>query len=153
MEERKILFPYNFTRKDQAALDYIVSNYAGLENTKVTVFHAYVPVPEVVIGSNTVMERMSRNLSFLRQKVVEQEGKMRAVKQLLLNGGFNENQVNYLYLPKRKDVAKEIAALVRDEGYHMIILSRSKKVSGFFKSSVSIKLVSALENVLLTIVT
>ncbi len=152
MDQKKLLLPYNFTDKDKAALDFVISNYAGNEDVSVTVFHTYVPVPEVVISSNTVMERMSSNLSFLRQKVVEQEGKMAEVKQLLISGGFQDSQVNYLYLPKRRDVAREIITLVREEEFNIIVLNRSRKVTSFFKANVFNKVVSTLENVLVCIV-
>lgn len=153
MDENKILFPYNFTDMDKKALDFIVQTYVIHENTKVTVFHAYAPVPELTLDRNSIMERMSSNLHYLRRQVAEQESRMAEVTQRLVDGGFQKNQVNYLYLPKKKDVAGEIITLAREEGYHTIVLSRSGTVIGFFKTSVFNKVVTTLKHVNITVIT
>ncbi len=152
MDQNKILFPYNFTDMDNKALNFIIQTYVMHENSQVTVFHTYTPVPEMILNRNSVMEKMSSNLHYLRQQVIEQESKMVEVKQRLLDGGFHNNQVNYLYLPKKRDLAKEIIILARDEGYQTIVLTRSGTITGFFKASVFNKVVTALKNVNITII-
>ncbi|MCK5163489.1 MAG: hypothetical protein KAQ72_07215 [Desulfobacula sp.] len=153
MDENKILFPYNFTDMDNKALDYIVQTYADCENVGVTLFHVYAPVPEIILTRNSVMERMSGNLHYLRQQVIEQEDRIMEVKQRLLNKGFQTNQVNYLYLPRKRELAKEIIILARDKGYNTIVLTRSGAVTGFFKASVFEKVVPSLKNINITIIT
>ncbi len=153
MDENKILFPYNFTDMDDKALNFIIHTYVRQENVLVTVFHTYAPIPEIILDRNSVMEKMSSNLHYLRQQILEQESRMVEVKQQLLDGGFEQNQVNYLYLPKKRDLAKEIIILARDEGYQTIILNRSGALSGFFKTSVFNKVVTTLKNVTITIIT
>lgn len=153
MDENKILFPYNFSDMDKKALKFIVQTYGRQENARVMVFHAYAPIPEIIASKNSVMEKMSSNLHYLRQQVMEQESRMIKVKDRLLEGGFNNSQVNYLYLPKKRDLATEIILLARNEGYHTIVLNRSGAVAGFFKASVFSKVVTTLKNVTVTIVT
>jgi hypothetical protein len=153
MDENKILFPYNFTDMDNKALNFIIHTYVGQENVFVTIFHTYAPIPEIILDRNSVMEKMSSNLHYLRQQILEQESRMVDIKQRLMDGGFQENQVNYLYLPKKRDLAKEIIVLARDEGYQTIVLNRSRALSGFFKTSVFNKVVTTLKNMNITIIT
>jgi hypothetical protein len=153
MDENKILFPYNFTDMDNKALNFIIHTYVGQENVFVTIFHTYAAIPEIILDRNSVMEKMSSNLHYLRQQILEQENRMVEVKQQLIDGGFQENQVNYLYLSKKRDLAKEIIILARDEGYQTIVLNRSGALSGFFKTSVFNKVVTTLKNMNITIIT
>ncbi|NOX35187.1 MAG: hypothetical protein GXP56_15910 [Deltaproteobacteria bacterium] len=153
MDKNKILFPYNFTDMDNKALDFIIQTYVQHENSQITLFHAYTPVPEIILNRNSVMEKMSSNLHYLRKQVIEQESKMVEIKQRLLDGGFHSNRVNYLYVPKKRDLAKEIIILARNEGYQTIVLTRSGTIIGFFKASVFNKVVTTLKNINITIIT
>ncbi|WP_457551057.1 universal stress protein [Desulfobacula sp.] len=153
MDENKILFPYNFTDMDKKALDFIIQTYVCHENVHITLFHTYAPVPEIIVSRNSVMEKMSTNLHYLRQKVMEQESRMVEVRQHLLNSGFQNSQVDYLYLPKKGDLTRGIIMLARDKGYNTIVLSRAGTVAGFFKTSVSNKVVTTLKDVNITIIT
>jgi len=153
MDENKILFPYNFTDMDKKALDFVVQTYVKHDNVSVTLFHAYTPIPEIILSKKSVMERMSSNLHYLRQQVIAQESRIMEVKEHLLDSGFQNSQVNYLYLPKKMDLARQIIILVRDEGYNTIVLTRSGTVIGFFKASVFNKIVTTLKNVNITIIT
>lgn len=153
MDENKILLPYNFTDMDKKALDFVVQTYVKQENVSVTVFHAYSPVPDIEVSKSSVMEKMSSSLHYLRQQVTEQENRMVEIKQYLVNAGFKDSRVNYLYQPKKKDIAREIIQLVKDTGYHTIVLSRSGAVTGFFMPSVFNKIVTTLKHVTVTIIT
>ena len=153
MDEKKILLPYNFTESDKKGLDFIISNYAGAENVSVTVFHLYPPIPELVLSRNSVMDRMSSSMHYLKTRSVEQENKVMAVKQLLLDSGFKNNQVSSLYLPKTGDVFQEIRKLVRDEGYNTIVLNRTGGVKAFFKASVFSKVVTSIKGICVIMLT
>ena len=78
---------------------------------------------------------------------------MLEIRDRLLEGGFKSTQVDYLYLPKKRDLAMEISILARDRGYHTIVLNRSGTVTGFFKASVFNKVVTTSKNVNVTIIT
>ena len=47
MDTQKLLLPYNFTRLDQKALEFVINTFGKLGNTAVTVFNAYTPIPEI----------------------------------------------------------------------------------------------------------
>lgn len=153
MGEKRILFPYNFTLKDREALDCIIETYGKYADATVTVFHSYVPVPQIAVGSDTIMDKMNNNINYLRQKAAEEEKKIAEIQKLLINGGFRESQVNYLYLPRKNDTAKDIVNLVRERAFNTVVLSRSGGVAGFFKGSVFNKVVTALKDVTIVIVT
>lgn len=153
MDENKILVPYNFKAMDQKAIDFMIQTYAGNERVQITLFHKYAPIPEIILTRNSVMEKMSDNMHYLRKLVLEQEDRMVDVKQHLLDSGFKNDQVNYIYLPQKGDLASEIILLVRNHGYNTLILNRSGSVTGFFKASVSNKIVTTLKNVNITIIT
>ena len=100
MDEKKVLLPYNFTESDEKALDFVMENYAENKNIIVTVLHFYSQVPEIVLNRNSVMEKMSDGMHYLRARSKEQEEKIIAVKQRLLDNGLGN--VNYLFSPKKK---------------------------------------------------
>ena len=153
MDENKILVPYNFTDMDKKALDFVVQTYAENKNVRITLFYTYAPVPEMILSKNSVMEKMSHSLHYLRQQVIEQENRLVQVQQHLLDSGFQKNQVDYLFLPKKGDLAKEIIALAKDQGYNTIVLNRTGNVTGFFKASVFNKVVTSLKHINIAIIT
>jgi len=153
MAEKKILCPYNFTVMDKKALDYLVDIYAESEKARITLFHLYPPIPDIVISRNSVMDRMSGSLHYLRTQSEEQENKIIEVRQVLLDNGFKTDQVDYLYLPKKRDISQEICTLVRDKGYDTVVLNRSGRVAGFFKASVFNKVITSLKDVCIVVVT
>lgn len=153
MDEKKILLPYNFKKDDKKGIDFIIQNYAGLEKVSITVFHSHPPIPEIVVNKDSVMNRMSSSIHYLRLYSVEQEAKVRKVKETLMAGGFTSKQVNYLYIPKNRDVAGEIAILVRDEGYNIVVLNHSGGVKGFFKTSVFNKVVTSVKGICVVVLT
>ena len=93
------------------------------------------------------MDRMSSSMHYLKTRSVEQENKVMAVKQRLLDSGFRDNQVSSLYLPKTGDVFQEIRKLVRDKGYNTIVLNRTGGVKTFFKASVFSKVVTSIKGI------
>ncbi len=153
MDENKILVPYNFTDMDKKALDFVVQTYAEDKNVHITLFHTYAPVPEMILSKNSVMEKMSNSLHYLRQQVIEQENRLVQVQLHLLDSGFQKNQVDYLFLPKKGDLARGIIVLAKDQGYNTIVLNRIGNVTGFFKASVFNKVVTSLKHINITIIT
>ncbi len=153
MDEKKILFPYNFTQKDEKALAWIIQTYSGSGEVKITIFHLYPAVPEIILNKNSVMERMSSSMHYLRTRMAEEESKMVDVQKQLTDDGFKRSQVNYLYLPKKRDVAQEICSHAQEQGYGTIVLNRSGGVAGFFKTSVLSKVVATIKDICVIVVT
>jgi hypothetical protein len=154
MAGRRILLPYNFTNGDQRALDFVSSNFAHLEDVEVTLFYAYTPVPEVKMNGNPVMDKLKENLSYLSQKIKEQEVGLSAARQNLLENGFSEDQIHYIFRPKKKDVAGEIIDLATNNNHDLIVINRKPgKITRFFTGSVFSKVVSGLKDKTVCLVT
>lgn len=150
----KILLPYNLGLGDQKALDFVISTFAHLENLEVTLFYAYTPVPEIKMDNNPVMDKLKSNLTYLSQKIKEQEAGLDDAKQHLTENGFSDNQVNCIFKRRSKDVAKEIADLAMKGHYDLIVLNRKPgKVARFFAGSVFTKVVSSLRDKTVCLIT
>ena len=90
MAIQKLLLPYNFTRFDQKALDFVISAFAKIKNVEVTLFNAYTAVPEIETASTSVTSKLKESLSYLSQKITEQEAELKAIKQKLIENGFED---------------------------------------------------------------
>lgn len=134
MDEKKILFPYNFNPKDEKAMAWIIQTYSRNPDVSVTILHLYPAIPEIVADKQSVMARMSSSIQYLRSRVAEEESKMVDVRQRLIDGGFKSKQVDYLYLPKKGDVAQEICSTAKEKGHGTIVLNRTGGVTAFFEN-------------------
>ena len=154
MAGERILLPYNFTNGDQKALDFVVRTFAHLKDVSITLFYAYTPVPEINMNGNPVMDKLKENLIYLSQKIKEQEVGLSTAKQNLVENGFSEDQIHYIFKPRKKDVAGEIIDLVSSGNHDMIVMNRKPgKVTRFFTGSVFNKVVSALKDKTVCLVT
>ena len=154
MASQHILLPYNFTNYDQKALDFVIRTFAHLEDVEVTLFHAYTPVPEVEMRESQVMEKLRDSLSYLSQRIQEQEAGLKVAKKNLLENGFSENQIRYVFKARNKDVAGEIINFAQDGGFNLIVINRKPgKVTRFFTGSVLNKVASALKDITICFVT
>ena len=100
MANRKILIPYNFTYMDQKALDFAINTFKDYHETSITLFHIYIPLPEIETSTSTVMGRLSSSMHFLTNELKGKEQAIQAGKQTLLDSGFSNAQVDYLNIPK-----------------------------------------------------
>ncbi|NIW00522.1 hypothetical protein GWN26_15910, partial [Candidatus Saccharibacteria bacterium] len=73
MATRKLLLPYNFTRLDQKALDFVIDTFNRMEDIAVTVFNAYTAIPEIDTEATSVTGRLKGSLGYLSQKIKENE--------------------------------------------------------------------------------
>jgi hypothetical protein len=154
MASRRILLPYNFTNGDQRALDFVISTFGHLEDVEVTLFYAYTPMPEIKFNGNPVMDKLKENLSYLSQKIKEQEVGLSAAKRNLIENGFSENQVHHVFKPRQKDVPGEIIDLATKGHHDLIVINRKPgKVTRFFTGSVFMKVVSGLKDKTICLVT
>ncbi|MGE0085742.1 MAG: universal stress protein [Desulfococcaceae bacterium] len=145
MDRKKVLIPYNFTPNDEKSLDFAVRRFADDENAEVTLFNAYTPVPDIDVRNSPVMEKMSFNISWLRQKLTEQENGLSQVLEKLVKRGFSGDRVKYLFRPLKKDVARDIIDLIRNENFDFVVLNRSPaRITRFFTKSVSEKVAAGV---------
>ena len=153
MATQKILLPYHFTHLDQKALDFVIGIFSQLKGITVTVFNAYTPIPEIETDATSVTGTLKESLRYLSQKAKENEKALNKVKNKLIEGGFPENQVKCVFKPRRKDIASEIIELVKSDHFDTIVLNRKHaRVTRFFSGSTSHKVVIALKDVTVCIV-
>ncbi len=147
MATQKILITYNFTSYDQKALDFVTRTFAHLKDVEVTLLNIYTPVTKIELRESPVMAKFQRNLDYLNQKVKEQEEGLKEARQYLVQNGFNENQVSYLYKPRKKDIIGEIVDIATQDNFNIVVINlKSGKVTRFFTGSVFNKVVSALKD-------
>lgn len=145
MAELKVLVPYNFTRNDEKAVSYVIDSFSGLEDAEITLFHTYVPVPEIEVSDKTVMARMSGNIAYLRQKINDMEQVIADAAHQLIDAGFDKEKVRYIFKPRHKETAQEIIDQVLQGDFEVVVLNHNpSKIKKFFTSSISKKVSTAL---------
>ena len=153
MATRKVLLPYHFTQLDQKALSFVIDTFSKHEDVDVTVFNAYTPIPEIATEASSVTVKLKGSLSYLHQKIKENETALNEVKDKLVESGFPEERVNCIYKPRKKDIAGEITDLVASDNFDIIVLNRKPaRVTRFFSGSISHKVVMTLKDVTVCIV-
>ena len=153
MATQKLLLPYHFSRLDQKALDFVINTFGKLDNITITVFNAYTPLPEIETNAASVTGKLKGSLSYLSQKIKENEALLDEVKDQLVEGGFPEKRVNCLFKPRKKDIASEIIDLVSSDKFNIIVLNRKHaRVTRFFSGSISHKVLMTLKDVTVCIV-
>ena len=154
MATQKILLPYNFTTYDQKALNFVIRTFAHVEDVQVTLFNSYTSVPEIKTNDSPIMDKLKGNLTYLSQRIREQEEGLRVAKRNLLENGFSEDQIHYVFKPRNKDIAGEIVDLALSGRYDLIVINRKPgKVTRFFTGSVLNKVASALKDTTICLVT
>lgn len=147
MATQKILVTYNFTNYDQKALDFVIRTFVHSKDAEITLLNVYTSVPVIEMRESPVMAKFQRNLDYLTQKVKEQEAGLKEARQYLVQNGFTENQVSYLYKPRKKDIVGEIVDIATKDNFNIVVMNRKPgKVTRFFTGSVFNKVVSALKD-------
>ena len=153
MDTPKILLPYNFTSNDKKALDFVCRTFSDKKEAQVTLFNAYIPLPAVEMRGSPIMEQMKDTLSYLSLRAKEQEEALKTIKINLLSKGFSGNSIDIVFEPKKRDVAGDIIDLAQDGRFNVVVLNRRPgKIARFFAGSVSSKVVAALKNTTVCIV-
>lgn len=154
MVSLKVLVPYNFTPYDEKALDFVIRSFADDQSIEVTLFNAYTPVPKIELRNSPIMEKISSNLSYLRQKIHEHESRIKQAREKLLQNGFSRERVHYIFRAIKKNVAQDIIDLVMSSGFDVVVLNRNPgKITRFFTKSTSNIIVSTLKEVTVDVVT
>jgi nucleotide-binding universal stress UspA family protein len=153
MDTPKILLPYNFTSYDKKALDFVCRTFSDNKEAEITLFNAYIPAPIIEMRGSPIMDQMKDTLSYLSQRVNEQEDVLNTIKNQLLSKGFSEANIDIVFEPKKKDVAGDIIDLAQVGRFNVVVLNRKPgKIARFFAGSVSSKVVAALKNTTVCIV-
>ena len=153
MAALKILLPHNFRTLDQKALAFANSTFGHLEEVEITLFHAYTPLPEIEAECTSVMGKLKGDLSYLSQKIMQQETELKAVEEKLLQGGFAQSCIHTVFKSRKKDIASEIIEFFSKDKFSVIVINHKPgKASRFFTGSVFSKVVSALKDTTVCIV-
>ena len=154
MRNQKILVPYNFTKKDDQALDFVIDTFSNQPEIEITLFYTYVSVPEIDIKNNPIMDKMAGNLTYLRAEISKLEDALNNAKQKLVQNGFQASSVHCIFKPKVKDIAQDIINIVREDKFDVVVLNRKPgKISRFFTGSIFDKVVTLSQDVTVCIVT
>lgn len=153
MAIQKILLPYNFTRRDQKAIDFVTSAFAQIKGVEITIFHAYTPVPDIETDASLITGKLRGSLSYLSQQIMQKENDLKSVSEKLAQHGFTADRIQTVFRPRKKDIAGEIINLTRDTRFDVIVLNRkATRVTRFFSGSVSNKVVMTLKDTAVCIV-
>ncbi len=154
MAGNRVLLPQNFTPNDRKALDFVVNTFGQLKDVEVTLFHAYTPLPQVEVSHSTVTDKLRSNMSYLQQQINDKEAGMKAIKAELVEKGCAETNIHQVFRPRKKDIAGEVIDLYGEKQFETIVLNRRPgKVSRFFTGSVSHKVLAALKDTTICVVT
>ena len=153
MASQKLLLPFNFTPNDIKALEFVLQTFKPTKDLEITLFHAYTPVPDIEASGHSVMGKLKANLGHLNRKILELESALKDVMKQLVDEGFPETFIRTVFRPRKWDVATEIIDLAQDEHFDFIVLNHKPgRVSRFFTGSVFNKVVMALKNTTVCIV-
>jgi hypothetical protein len=152
MAKFRILLPYNYSPNDQKAIRFVIDAFAGREESTVTLFHAYTPLPEIDVAANPENVKMRSGMTYLAGELKEKEDALKAVGEMLVAHGFNRDSVACMFLKRVKSPAEEIVE--RAAGCNVLVLSRGAgKVTHFFTRSIYARVVAALKGVTVCVAT
>ena len=148
MTEQKILLPYSFTSYDEKALNFIIETFANQKDIKITLFNTYTPLPTIDMDANPEMYKVRSAMTYLSKEIREKEAGLKSAKDFLLENGFSEDQVEYVFKKKKKSIADEIIESASQGNYSVVVLSRQPgKVTRLFARSIHEKLLSTLKDI------
>jgi len=153
MAIQKILIAYNFTQLDQKAIEFVTNTFAHLDGAEITFFHAYTPILEIETQPSVVTGKLKSSLSYLSQQVIQRENDFKAIIENLASTALAKCRIQTIFRPRKKDIASEIINLNLETKFDAIVLNRkASRVTRFFSGSVSHKVLMALKDTTVCIV-
>lgn len=150
---QKILLPYNFTPLDKKAVDFVIEAFSHLTSAQITIFKAYTPLPRVEASDSLGTGKLRESLAYLTNRQASQELELNDVRQKLISKGFDEQRLRTIFKPRKKDVTGEILDLHLANRFDVIVLNRKQsKIARFFSGSISHKLIMALKDTCVCVV-
>lgn len=148
----RILLPYNYSPNDQKAIRFVIDAFAGREEARITIFHAYTPLPNIDVTASPENVKMRSGMTYLTAELNEKEEALKAVGNMLVEKGFEHDAVTCEFKKRVKTAAEEIVD--RAAGSNVLVLSRGAgKVTHFFTRSIFVRVVNALRGVTICIAT
>ena len=110
-------------------------------------------MPEIETSAASVTGKLKGSLSYLSQKINEQETELNTIKQKLVDNGFADGRVHTVFQPRKKEVASEIIDIATKNNFDIIVISHKPgKATRFFTGSRYSKVISALKDVTVCVV-
>jgi hypothetical protein len=153
MSSQKILVPHNFTPYDQKSLEFVIRTFSHRKDVEVTLFNSYTSVPDIDTRSSPQMDSLQSNINYLSKKIKDQENLLKNATEKLIQSGFSETQVDYIFQPRKKDISAQIIALTKDKGFNLIVLNHKPgKLSHFFTGNIFSKVIKGLKDITVCVV-
>jgi hypothetical protein len=150
----KVLVPYDFKPYEEKSLDLLVNAFGNQKDIKITLFNAYAPLPEVDMDASPELEKMRAPIISLSEELRRKEDGLVSAKNHLIENGFEEDQVDYVFKQREKDLVQEIAETLLHGHYRVVVLTRRPaKVTRLFSRSVHSRLLSVVKDVIVCIAT
>ena len=150
----KILVPYNYNAYEEKALDFVINAFSSQRDAKVTLFNAYTPLPEVDMDASPELSKMRDGMVSLSEELREKEEGLKSAMQHMIDNGFSQDQIDYIFKEKQESIAEEIMQTALKGHYRVLVLSRQPaKVTRLFGRGVHSKILSALKDVVVCVAT
>lgn len=148
----QILLPYNYSPNDYKAIRFAIDAFAGRRDARVTLFHAYTPLPTIDVTASPENVKMRSGMTYLAAELKEKEEALKVVGDTLVESGFDRDAVACVFKRRVKSAAEEIVDKVA--GCNVLVLSRGAgKVTHFFTRSIYARVVTALRGVTICVAT
>ena len=148
----RILLPYNYSPNDQKAIRFAIEVFSGQNEARITLFHAYTPLPIIDVTASPENVKMRSGMTYLAAELKEKEEALKGVGDMMVESGFDRDAVTCVFKKRVKSAAEEIVDKVA--GCNVLILSRSAgKVTHFFTRSIYARVVTALRDVTICVAT
>ena len=160
VKKQRVLFNYTFSKTDRKALEFLVRTFTDREGVQITLFCSYLPLPgerpdfSKALGSwpAAIGEAILRN--GIAKQLQEYENRLKETKRYLVEQGFRENAVDYIFRESSRDEATEIIEAVKEGGYDVVVLSfRPSGVRRIFSKNVYQTMMEALKEIVICVIT
>ena len=154
MGARKLLLPYNFTDRDRKALEFTADTFAPHGGVEITLFHAYLSLPPVQTQDRQVTERLQGGMGYLQTTISELEADFQSVRDELIDRGFAPAMVRDPFPAQEKNGHRRHSRSAPAGAFqpHRSEPSAGPWMGRFFDSSLHAKLLSALSDVTICVV-
>ncbi|MCF8061820.1 MAG: universal stress protein [Deltaproteobacteria bacterium] len=123
MAAQKILLPYNHTPQDRKALSFVIETFGQRGEVQITLFNTYAPLPEIDMSSSPELGKLRGGLAALQEEFRERESGLKVTRHFLLQNGFNDEQVDYVFMKREKSIPEDILDAANRGHYDVIVLS------------------------------
>ena len=148
----RILLPYNYSPNDQKAIRFAIEVFSGQNEARITLFHAYTPLPIIDVTASPENVKMRSGMTYLAAELKEKEEALKGVGDMMVESGFDRDAVTCVFKKRVKRAAEEIVDTVA--GCNVLVLSRGAgKVTHFFTRSIYARVVTALRGVTICVAT